>query len=112
MKIADSEVFAEYAKTPEEDRVFDFYRCYKCQSVFTREDELYGFRNADERGRICKCGSSKYGPGWPTWFGWLKPCVVRYTLKMILAREVAPWCEKHFQAALPVIEKLVRHRVR
>jgi len=106
-KIADSSVFAEYSKTPD-DNCYDFYRCYKCHAVITREQEVRAFLSGPEsNGVVCACGSSKYTPGWPTGFGWLKPSVVRYTFKLFLARVVAPWCEQHWPKALPRLERMV-----
>ncbi len=102
MLLAESKVFAEYAKTPKEG-VYDFYRCYKCGRVFTREGELKAF-GEDGVKAVCGCGSQKYSPAWPIWFDWLKPSVIKYTIKLLLARGLAPWAEKKAQWLLPYLE--------
>ena len=88
----------------------DFYRCAACHQIFTRDHERAAF--ADMRPghvSICHCGSKRYSPAWPgipklrwflgviprpfKWLGaneWLDGSVVHYTIRCILAREVAP----------------------
>jgi hypothetical protein len=79
-------------------------------------DELKAFERAGadstqkKAANICTCKSAKYAPSWPTFFEWVNPRVLGYTLKLVLARGLAPWCEKHFQAALPLIERAVRRK--
>jgi len=103
---------------------YDFYRCYKCDRIITRDEEkgAYSMANSGKTDRvsICPCGSMKFSATWPvtTWSvlpwqcdsEWLRVNVIRYTLKLALARGVAPWCERHFSAALPWIEWVIRKR--
>jgi len=104
MKLSESKILAEYYKTPESDRCYDFYRCYKCQRVFSREAEI-----ANLQGRsICKCGSSRYTPSWPTFLEWLRPDIVGYTVKLVLARAIAPLADKYASWLLPYIERCVK----
>jgi hypothetical protein len=105
MSLSSNPVFAEYEKDRKQS-VYDFYRCYKCGSIFSREDEIYRLRNCD--GRMCSCGSAKYSPTMPNLFEWLKPTIVKYTVKLILARGLAAWLYQHARFALPLIERLVR----
>lgn len=116
MRISDSKVFAEFAKTPKEG-AYDFYRCGKCNRIFSREHETSTFKylgkldlgpNEDKQIRICNCGSRKYSPSWPTGLEWIRPGVARYVVKLVLAREVAPWLDKHFPWPLPLVEFLVK----
>jgi hypothetical protein len=90
----------------------DWYRCYKCKRLFTYEEErarLNAMPSQDEdKAKICKCGSLKYTPTRMSGFDWLRPNVVAYTLKLVLARGIAPWFERHFKSALPWIERLCR----
>lgn len=102
--------------------LYDFYRCYKCDRIITREEEkaicTQATRDQLDRAAICPCGSMKFMPTWPvtTWSllpwrcdsEWLRTNVFRYTLKLVLARGVAPWCERHMPIALPWIERLVK----
>jgi hypothetical protein len=85
---------------------FDFYRCYSCRRVFTREAEERAFREAEKTGdcRICKCGATKYTPTRPVgleWFG-----VMGYVRKLVLARAVAPFAERRAPFVMPFLERL------
>ena len=90
----------------------DWYRCYKCNSVFTYEQERARFKAMElideSKVRMCRCGSLKYAPARLVGPEWFKPAVVAYTLKLVLARGLAPWLEERFPAALPLVEFLVR----
>jgi hypothetical protein len=93
-----------HIKALETYTAFDFYRCYKCRSLFTRIEEQAAFaRNSGP----CSCGSMKYSPASPVGFDWLRWNVVSYVLKMVLAREIAPVCERRFPFLLPIISRLV-----
>lgn len=83
-------------QTPAE-ACYDFYRCHKCLTLITREQEIL----RKPTGQICPCGSQKFFPSWPVGFDWLRPSVVKMVLKFILARVVAP----RFGAS--VIEKML-----
>jgi hypothetical protein len=91
----------------------DFYRCYKCGRMITREEERELFRAGEEgiieenKMVICKCRSAKYTPAVPADEEWQKPNVLRYTVKMILARVVAPWLEENEPEGLPHLEWLI-----
>lgn len=111
MRLKDSKTFALYELTSK-DGAYDFYSCHKCGRIFTREDELKAFKVAsaeeDEvKVRICDCGSKRYSPAFPHGFLWLKPNVIKYTVKLLLARGLAPWADRNFPVLLPIIEKLV-----
>ena len=110
MRLSESAVLTEY-NTPLKHS-FDFYRCYKCNRLFTREQEKYMFswmtKNPEVQPKICSCGSMKYSPSWPTFLGWIKPSVIRYVFKLVLAREIAPWMDGHYPGVLPYIEWLVK----
>lgn len=105
MRLMESEVLSDYLKTPEKDRVFDFYRCYKCGNLFNRREELKWFAGAK-----CACGSQKYSPSWPRRFDWVRPSVIAYTLKVILARNLAPLVDRapRLRWLLKYIERMVR----
>lgn len=131
MRMVDSPVFREYMKTPREG-AYDFYRCMKCDAIFTRETEVARLRagtlsHDDSRPfSICACGSLRYSPSWPyrspagplgRFLGmeykiirgnqWLDSYILAYTLKLVLARGVAPWLDRHFPQALGLVERLV-----
>ncbi len=107
-KIEESKVLSQYHKTPQ-DGVYDFYRCYVCGRVFSRAHEVKAFIDGVDDKKLCACGSKKYSPAWPAGLEWLKPSILSYTAKLILARAVAPWCESHhLEFLLPPIERLVR----
>ncbi len=130
MKISDSKILTEYRDDLGVGK-HDFYRCYRCRRLFTREEEkaIYARlgRQLDEKGvSICGCGSQKFSPGWPiTRFFWVFPFfipvpvfrsewmqrnVIGYTFKLVMARGVAPWLERHLSIALPLVEKMVRQK--
>jgi hypothetical protein len=99
---------------------YDFYRCYKCSRIITREEEKLWYEQADmvldDQTMFCYCGSLRITPARPPrgLIGWWRLrkdfvtyTVLRYTVKVILARGLAPWLDKHFRAALPLIEYVV-----
>lgn len=127
-EMAESPVFREYMKGINEGN-YDFYRCWRCGRVFSREEErsilakmtksMEGVAKDDNKIQFCKCGSLKYTPSWPVrkkegWRGyysdneWLEPRIRRYVVKLWLARAVAPWCERHLTVVLPLVEWLVK----
>lgn len=89
----------------------DFFRCYSCGSIFTFEQErarIEAMDSGDLKMTMCPCGSMKYKPSKPRSYQWLKPSVLTYTLKLVLARGLAPWLEDRYPRALPLVEKLVK----
>lgn len=89
-------------------RAYDFYRCYSCRRIITRQDELRVFARANGDGlRICACGSLRYSPSWPVGLEWIRPHVAGFVVKLILARKVAPLAERRAPFLIPVVEKLV-----
>ena len=99
---------------------YDFYRCYKCSRIITREEEKAWLITADlkldDETMFCECGSLRITPSRPPkgLMGWYRQrrdflvySVLRYTVKVVLARGLAPWLDKHFRAALPIIEYVV-----
>ena len=119
-------------------RGHDFYRCYKCGSLFTREDERMIFEagNSGEMDEshafVCDCGSAKYVPAIPNKSEWEAPHIMAYTAKLILARAVVPaiaeehpdalehieWLlasgliEEHAEKAWPLIEAIVKEKAK
>ncbi len=100
--------------------LYDFYRCYKCGRIITREEEKVWLKNAesitDDQTMFCYCGSLRITPVRPPkgLIGWwrlrkdfLVYSVLRYTVKVVLARGLAPWLDRNFRVALPLIEWLV-----
>ncbi len=92
--------------------LYDFYRCYKCSRIITREEEKLWLAEAelilDDQTMFCPCGSLRLSPSrGPIRLEWLSYHVLRYTVKVILARGLAPWCDKHFRLLLPFIEYAV-----
>lgn len=113
MKISDSAVLSKYSLSTG-DGNFNFYRCYGCHKLFTREHERRVFELAsmvpETDLRICACGSMRYSPSWPVWFPfleWLYPSVLKYTAKLVLVRWLAPKLEAKYPQFLPLIERLV-----
>jgi DNA-directed RNA polymerase subunit RPC12/RpoP len=103
--LSESKVFAEYRKTPKSDRVYDFYRCFKCGRVLSRETEILRM----EEDSMCPCGSTRYSPSWPRTIEWVRPDIAKYTVKLFLARGVAPWASEHnLDGLVSYIERLVR----
>jgi hypothetical protein len=89
-------------------RAYDFYRCYACRRVITRQDELRTFTTANgDPLRICACGSLRYSPSWPVGLEWARPHVAGFVLKLLLARKVAPFAERRAPFLMPIVEKLV-----
>ena len=93
---------------------FDWYRCYKCRDLITREQEIawqiWAVKQGEDDSEIvfCNCGSLKIVPArMPRRLEWIQRNVLRYTVKVILARGLAPWLDKYFRNALPLIEYLV-----
>lgn len=63
---------------------YDFYRCYKCNRLITRVDEIEAFsKGSTHKGSICPCGSPKYSPGNPIWYEYLLPRVIRFAILRI-----------------------------
>jgi hypothetical protein len=92
------------------DGAYDFLRCWSCGSLFTREQECArkAALEGDPSRTMCPCGSMRYKPAKPKWYQWLQPHVLSYTLKLLLARGLAPWLEERYPKALPLVERLVR----
>lgn len=88
----------------------DFFRCYTCGAIFTFEQERANMAamEHDLKMTMCPCGSLRYKPSKPLWYQWLKPRVLTYTVKLVLARGLAPWLEDRYPKALPLVEKLVK----
>jgi hypothetical protein len=58
---------------------YDFYRCYKCQRLITRLEEIQSFSKKSKKpGKIFKCGSPKYSPSNLRWYEWFYPRVLRF----------------------------------
>jgi hypothetical protein len=92
--------------------MWDFFRCQKCQGVFTYEQErirLDHMRRIGDTAMYICCTSHKYQPTFPTRYEWLKPNVFIYTAKLVLARGLAPWADKHCRWLLPLIEPFVKN---
>lgn len=104
--------------------MYDFYRCHKCGALFTYEEERARLQHMqdtnDEIMYIC-CTSRKYAPArrpeikrgrfakrYLTGNEWLQPNVIRYVAKLVAARAVAPWLEKHAAWLLPPVLWFVR----
>jgi hypothetical protein len=108
MRLADSRAFKFYEFAPNQH---DFYRCVKCNVIFTYEHERTRLwemkRDSDVKMYICRCRSRRYAPTKPTLLEWLDPKVLLYTVKLVLARGVAPWAEHRANWLLPYIEWLV-----
>jgi len=102
--IKDIPSIAHYVDALDQPTAFDFYRCFACGSLFTRDQEQEAFR--EERG-ACPCKSLKYRPSHPVGLDWAKPNILSYVAKIFIARGIAPWCEKHFSPILPLLGKLV-----
>lgn len=71
----------------------DFYRCVLCHKVFTHEHERVRIAqmSADQdETRWIHCRSQKYSPTRPFMFEWLKPSVLKYTIKVLLVRGLYP----------------------
>lgn len=109
MRIADSNILLKYFDTPA-DGNYDFYRCFTCGAVITRQRELEVFNilNNDSFIRMCPCGSMKYSPGFPHWNEWVLPRVIRHVYRLLLVRGVAAWADGRFPWLLRKIEELVR----
>lgn len=84
----------------------DFYRCYSCHRIFTHEQEVVRIAamGEEKNARMCSCGSRKYVGTKPIGQEWLRPAVVAYTLKLVLARGLAPKLPKFL---LPAVEFFV-----
>lgn len=94
--------------------VFDFWRCYSCGEIFTYEQERLrmALMEHDPKASMCRCLGMKYKPTRPRWYEWIRPSVLTYTVKLLLARGLAPWLEVHLPGALPLVERLVRPSMR
>ncbi len=56
---------------------FDFYQCKKCGRLITHIESL---RNIP-KGKICPCGSLKFGPIDPKWFQYFLPRVMWFAVQ-------------------------------
>ncbi len=76
----------------------DFYRCHKCGAIFTQEYERLRLNDMSLEGDDCPmfihCTSLRYAPTRPRLWQWLYPSILKYAVKVFLARAVAPWAEK------------------
>ena len=59
---------------------FDFYRCYKCNRLITKLEEIVA---RTITGQICPCGSRKYTPSNLPWWGWFLPKVWIFAYRRI-----------------------------
>lgn len=93
----------------ENQRNYDFYRCFSCGKLLTRDDELEAFAIATEGHMcICSCGSRKYSPTWPSSKSeWNSATVQRYKRRCILAREIAPRVLKYTPWLFPVVNAIL-----
>ena len=112
MRFEDSDVLMAYRQTVAQGS-YDFYRCQSCHRVFSREEEKLAFavaakNNSERQVRMCRCGARRYSPTWPVGFEWMHPNVIAYTLKLALARGLAPWLDRRFRPALRLVEYFVR----
>jgi hypothetical protein len=110
MARSDSKVFSWYDETLQH-HTHDFYRCYKCHALITREEERFRLQQMsklkdDSQAVICSCRGRKYSPSWPKRMEWVSWPVIRYTIKCVLAQEIAPRLEKRFRFLLPLVEYL------
>jgi hypothetical protein len=90
--------------------MWDFYRCQRCNGIFTYEQEqvkLLEMRLFGDATMYIHCRSHKYGPTIPLWWEWLRPNVLKYTIKLFLARGLAPIARKRSPFLLPYIGVLV-----
>lgn len=109
---------------------YDFWRCYACGLIMTHEQERarVALMEMDYKQTICPCGSMKYKPTKPRLVArhkwsplrlltknrlfkqneWLESTVLTYVVKLVLARGVAPWAERNFPRALPLLKRLSR----
>jgi len=87
----------------------DFWRCYSCHRIFTYEQERARviLMEHDASAAMCSCRSLRYKPTRPSGIEWIRPNVLTYTLKLVLARGLGPWLEEKMPAALPYLESLV-----
>lgn len=107
MKLSERAAFQFYEPRP---GMWDFFRCLKCNAIFTYEEErvrLLRMRTTDDKQMLICCTSKKYQPAFPVWREWLRPNVLKYTIKLLLARGLAPWAEERCNWLLHVIEPLV-----
>ena len=102
MRLSDSAILQAY-QDDMGPRMHDFYICYKAVWKSASSGDLEGGAL-----KLCVCGSQKYSPTRPHGLDWLIPRVASYTLKLVLARGLAPWLDKNFPQALPVVEFLCR----
>lgn len=74
----------------------DFYRCVKCQTLFTQQHERERMMElTDNEALFIHCTSLRYQPTLPYWWEWLLPKTQLYAMKVLLARAVAPWAKKY-----------------
>lgn len=74
----------------------DFYRCLKCNRIFTQEYERVRLQKISEeqKTQYIHCTSLRYTPAQPIGPEWLKPSILLYAFKVIMARVVAPFAVK------------------
>lgn len=90
----------------------DFYRCVKCNGIFTQEQErvrIAQMAAEQDSTRWIHCKSQKYSPTRPHLFEWLYPSVLKYTVKVVLARGLYPSVKQGGLLAR-AIERLVSNK--
>lgn len=93
--------------------IHDFYRCVKCNGIFTHEQERIRIAQMTADSDVTRwihCRSQKYSPTRPYLFEWLKPAVLKYTIKVVLARGLYPKVKPGGRLAR-AIERLVSNRL-
>lgn len=110
MSLSDRKEFAFYEFKP---GMWDFFRCAKCNAIFTYEEErtrLDHMRRIADTSMYIHCTSHRYGPTQPRGSEWLRLNVARYTVKLFLARGVAPYAERYAPFLLPLLARLVSNK--
>lgn len=91
----------------------DFYRCVMCHKIFTHEQErirIAQMTTDQDTMRWIHCRSQKYSATQPYLFEWLRPAVLKYTIKLVLARGLYPKVKPGGLLA-QAIERLVSNRL-